>query len=258
MNNHNTSETFETQALTEHLRELRSCLIISFIAIAIGFALSYTVIRPIGSWFFAPLTAVLPEDTSIVFTSYQEGFFFYLKLALVCGILAASPVIFSQLWRFVAPGLYKHERRVLIPFSILSTICFVAGAAFGYFVVFPPAFKFLVGYNSEFLTSLPGVSEYFTLATRLLLAFGFIFEMPIMMVFLAKAGMIDAAFLNRNRKYAILIDFIIAAILTPTPDIVNQLMMAVPLMVLYEISVLLVYLFGKNGFKGFDGQGDAV
>lgn len=177
--------------------------------------------------------------------------FFYLKLALVCGILLASPVIFSQLWRFIAPGLYKHEKRVLVPFSVLSTVCFLGGAAFGYFVVFPPAFRFLVGYNNEFLTSLPAVSEYFSLALRLLLAFGAIFEMPILMVFLAKAGVVDVAFLNRNRKYAILINFIIAAILTPTPDVVNQMMMGVPLLVLYEISVIAVWLFGREKFLGF-------
>ncbi len=162
-----------------------------------------------------------------------------------------SPVIFSQLWRFIAPGLYKHEQRVLIPFSLLSTICFLGGAAFGYFVVFPPAFTFLVGYNNEFLTSLPAVSEYFSLALRLLLAFGAIFEMPIMMVFLAKAGIVDTAFLNRNRKYAILINFIIAAILTPTPDVVNQMMMGVPLLILYEISVVAVWMFGRKKFLGF-------
>jgi len=118
--------------------------------------------------------------------------------------------------------------------------------------VFPPAFKFLVGYNNEFLTSLPAISEYFSLATRLLLAFGVIFEMPLFMVFLAKVGVIDVAFLNKNRKYSILINFIIAAILTPTPDIVNQLMMGVPLMVLYEISVVAVWMFGRKGFSGFD------
>lgn len=166
--------------------------------------------------------------------------------------MLACPVIFSQLWRFVAPGLFSHEKRVVVPFSILSTFCFIGGAAFGYFVVFPPAFRFLVGYNNEFLTSMPAVSEYFSLATRLLLAFGAIFEMPIFMVFMAKVGLIDVGFLNRNRKYAILINFIIAAILTPTPDVVNQLMMGVPLMVLYEISVLAVWLFGRKSFSGFD------
>ncbi len=146
----------------------------------------------------------------------------------------------------------------MIPFSILSTVCFLGGAAFGYLVVFPPAFRFLVGYNNEFLTSLPAVSEYFSLALRLLLAFGAIFEMPILMVFLAKAGVVDVAFLNRNRKYAILINFIIAAILTPTPDIVNQMMMGVPLLILYEISVVSVWMFGKKKFLGFqeDQQGE--
>jgi len=163
----------------------------------------------------------------------------------------ACPVVFAQIWRFVAPGLFKHEKKILLPFSFLSSCCFIGGAAFGYFVVFPPAFRFLVGYNNEFLTSLPAVSEYFSLATRLLLAFGVIFEMPIFMVFLSKVGVVSVSFLNRNRKYAILINFVIAAILTPTPDIVNQMMMGIPLMILYEISVVAVWLFGRKGFGGF-------
>ncbi len=174
--------------------------------------------------------------------------FFYLKLALVCGFLLASPVIFSQIWRFVAPGLYRHERRLLFPFIIISTFCFISGAAFGYGVVFPPAFRFLVGYSNDLLTSLPSVSEYFSLALRLLLAFGVIFEMPILMIFLARLGVIDVAFLHRNRKYAILINFIIAAVLTPTPDVVNQMMMGIPLLVLYEVSVVAVWLFGRKKF----------
>jgi sec-independent protein translocase protein TatC len=173
-------------------------------------------------------------------------------------LLLASPVIFYQIWRFIAPGLYKHEKRVILPFTFLSTICFIGGAAFGYFVVFPPAFKFLVGYSNEFLTSMPAVSEYFSLALRLLIAFGVIFEMPILMVFLAKMGIVTVPFLNKNRKYAILINFIIAAILTPTPDIVNQMMMGIPLLILYEISVVAVYFFGKKTFLGFqeDHQGE--
>jgi sec-independent protein translocase protein TatC len=180
--------------------------------------------------------------------------FFYLKLAIVCGILLASPVIFSQIWRFIAPGLFKHEKKVLVPFSLLSSMCFIGGAAFGYFVVFPPAFEFLVGYNNDYLTSLPAVSEYFSLALRLLIAFGVIFEIPLLMVFLAKIGMVNVTFLNRNRKYAILINFIIAAILTPTPDVVNQLMMAGPLILLYEVSLVAVWIFGKRQFTGFDGE----
>ncbi|MBT8329615.1 MAG: twin-arginine translocase subunit TatC [Desulfofustis sp.] len=171
---------------------------------------------------------------------------------MVCGIILASPMIFYQIWRFIAPGLYRHERRVIPPFTLISTVFFISGTAFGYFIVFPPAFKFLVGYNNEFLTSMPAVSEYFSLALRLLIAFGIIFEMPVMMVFLAKAGLVSVSFLNRYRKYAILLNFIIAAVLTPTPDIVNQMMMGIPLLVLYEVSVLAVYLFGRKSFSGFD------
>jgi len=169
-------------------------------------------------------------------------------LALVCGVLLASPVIFWQIWRFVAPGLYQHEKKVVLPFTFLSSICFLGGIAFGYFIVFPPAFRFLVGYSTDFLSPMPAVTEYFSLALRLLIAFGVIFELPILMVFLAKIGIVDVAFLNKNRKYAILINFIIAAILTPTPDVVNQMLMGVPLLVLYEVSVLAVWLFGRKKF----------
>jgi sec-independent protein translocase protein TatC len=164
-------------------------------------------------------------------------------------VLIASPVIFWQIWKFVAPGLYKHEKRLLLPFSFLSALCFIGGAAFGYFVVFPPAFSFLLGYSADFLTPMPAVKEYFSLSLRLLIAFGVVFELPILMVFLAKLGIVDVPFLNKNRKYAILINFIIAAVLTPTPDIVNQMLMGVPLMVLYEISVVAVWIFGRKKLK---------
>jgi sec-independent protein translocase protein TatC len=170
-------------------------------------------------------------------------------LALVSGVLLGSPVIFWQIWKFVAPGLYKHEKRVLLPFSFLSSVCFLGGAAFGYFVVFPPAFRFLLGYSADFLSPMPAVNEYFSLSLRLLIAFGVIFELPILMVFLAKIGIVDVPFLNKNRKYAILVNFIIAAILTPTPDIVNQMLMGVPLLVLYEISVIAVWIFGRKKLK---------
>jgi sec-independent protein translocase protein TatC len=175
-------------------------------------------------------------------------------LALVCGVLLASPVIFYQFWKFVAPGLYAHENKVLLPFRVLSCICFLGGAAFGYFVVFPPAFRFLVGYTTDYLSPMPAVAEYFSLALRLLIAFGVVFELPIFMVLLAKMGVVDVGFLNRYRKYAILISFVIAAIVTPTPDIVNQMLMGVPLLVLYEISIGAVWLFGRKRLSGFEPE----
>ena len=152
-----------------------------------------------------------------------------------------------QIWRFVSPGLYQHEKRLLIPFTLISTLCFVGGAVFGYSIVFPPAFRFLIGYSNDFIEVMPAVEEYFSLALRLFLAFGLVFELPVLMVFLAKIGLVSKAFLIKNRKYALLIAFILAAILTPTPDVVNQLLMAGPLVVLYEISIIAVALFAKNG-----------
>ncbi len=140
---------------------------------------------------------------------------------------------------------------MLLPFSFVSTVCFLGGAAFGYFVVFPPAFRFLIGYSSQFLDPMPAVSEYFTLALQLLFAFGVVFELPVFMVFLAKIGIVNAPFLAKNRKYAFLLAFVIAAILTPTPDVVNQLFMAAPLIVLYEISILAVGFFARKPLTAF-------
>lgn len=168
-----------------------------------------------------------------------------------------------QIWRFISPGLYHHEKRLLIPFTLISTLCFVGGAVFGYSIVFPPAFRFLIGYSNDFLEVMPAVEEYFSLALRLFLAFGLVFELPVLMVFLAKIGLVSKPFLAKNRKYALLIAFIVAAILTPTPDVVNQLLMAGPLVVLYEISIIAVAVFAKNAVTIHDnaaageGQGEA-
>ncbi len=167
-------------------------------------------------------------------------------MAFTAALLLASPVIFWQIWSFIAPGLYRHEKKVVLPFTVVSVICFLGGAAFAYYVVFPPAFRFLVGYSHEYLATMPGVSEYFGLSLRLLIAFGLVFELPVFMVMLARLGVLDGPFLVRNRRYAILLAFIIAAMLTPTADAVNQLLMVGPLIVLYEISILMVNYFGRS------------
>lgn len=161
-------------------------------------------------------------------------------------MLLASPVLLLQAWRFVAPGLYHHEKKGLLVFAVISSFCFLGGGLFGYLVVFPPAFRFLIGYSNSYLFALPTVSEYFSLSLRLLLAFGVVFELPVFLVFLGKLGIIDVSFLRRNRKYAILIAFIIAAILTPTPDVVNQVLMGGPLVILYEIGIVAVRIFVRT------------
>jgi Twin arginine targeting (Tat) protein translocase TatC len=165
-------------------------------------------------------------------------------------VVFASPVIFLQIWRFISPGLYHHEKRVLIPFALISTLCFLAGAAFGYWVVFSPVFQFLLGYASDVLEPMPAVDEYFSLALRLFFAFGLIFELPVALVFLARIGVVNKQFLTRNRKYAVLIAFVVGAILTP-PDVVSQVLMAVPLILLYEVSILAVGFFARTTLPGF-------
>ena len=144
----------------------------------------------------------------------------------------------------------------MVPFTIISTLCFVLGAAFGYFVAFPPVFHFLLGYSSAFLEPLPAVDEYFSLALRLFLAFGLIFELPVFMVFLGKIGVVNKPFLVKHRKYAVLISFVVAAILTPTPDVVNQMLMAIPLILLYEISIVAVAVFAKKPLSFFPAKVD--
>ena len=233
-------------SLTEHLAELRTRLIRSIAAVAVGFCISYAFIEPIFAMLSRPLEKVLPPGTSLIFTSYPEAFFTYLKLALVCGIFIASPFILYEIWAFVAPGLYEHEKKWALPFVVFSSIFFVGGALFGYIVVFPAAFNFLAGYAGKDLKLLPSVSEYFSLTIKLLLGFGAAFELPIFMVFMALIGLIDARMLRKNRKYALLIIFILAAVLTPTPDVVNQCLLAAPLLILYEISIFLVALIGKR------------
>jgi sec-independent protein translocase protein TatC len=149
------------------------------------------------------------------------------------------------MWLFVAPGLYESERKYLIPIALLSAIFFVVGACFGYFVVFPYGFEFFVGYATDIVKPMPSLSEYFNFAVQMLIAFGVIFELPLVIFFLARLGVVTGKWLRQKQKYAVLVIFIVAAILTP-PDVVSQLLMAAPLLVLYEIGVWVAYLFGTK------------
>ena len=169
-----------------------------------------------------------------------------MKLALVAGAFVASPFIFYQLWKFVAPGLYKQERKIIIPVAIASAFCFVGGALFGYFIVFPFGFKFFVDYASDYITVMPTISAYFSLATTLLFAFGLIFELPVFIFFLTSLGLVSTKALRKFRRWAILLSFIVAAVLTPTPDAINQLLMAGPMVVLYEVGIWVSWFVDKS------------
>ncbi|MFW6147300.1 MAG: twin-arginine translocase subunit TatC [Thermodesulfobacteriota bacterium] len=228
----------EKQPFLEHLEELRSRLIVCSISVGAGFAISYVFSKHLFSFLILPLTRVLPPESKLIFTSLPEMFVTYIKVSLVAGIILAIPIIFYELWMFLAPALYQNEKRYLIPFVVFSSLLFVVGALFGYLVVFPYGFKFFIGFATEDIQALPSVKQYFSFATRLLLAFGLVFEMPIVAIFLSKLGLITPDTMKRYRKFAILSSFILAAILTP-PDVATQIMMALPMIILYELSILL-------------------
>jgi sec-independent protein translocase protein TatC len=230
---------------TAHLEELRTRLITCSIAIGAGFAVAYFFKEKLFQILTRPLMNVMQSGEKLIFTGLPEAFFAYLKVALLTGIILASPVILYQFWVFIAPGLYRKERKLLIPIVLLSTIFFTGGALFGYFIVFPFGFKFFLGFASDTIRPMPSMKEYLTLATKLLLAFGVVFELPIVLTFMARLGIVSVPFLKKNRKYALLIFFAGAAILTP-PDVITQLMMAFPLMLLYEISIIGAKIFGKK------------
>lgn len=231
--------------LTAHLAELRTRLIWSFAAIGVGFALCYAVSQYLVEFLTRPLVRVLPPGSSLVFTNLAEAFFAYLKIAFIGGVCLATPMVAYQLWKFIEPGLYEHEKRYVVPFVLTATVFFAGGVLFAYFVAFPVGFRFFMSYASETIRPLPSLKEYLSFAMKLLLAFGLVFEFPVVAVFLAGLGIVNARMLRTSRRYAILLIFIVAALFTP-PDVVSQLLMAVPLYILYELSILLVALLEKG------------
>jgi len=228
-----------------HLEELRQRLIVCAIAVGVGFAASYFFAEKLFILLVTPLKAVLPEGEKLIFTNLPEMFLTYLKVSLIAGVLIAAPVVFYELWMFVAPGLYQKEKKYLIPFVVSSTLLFVGGALFGYFIVFPFGFDFFIGFSNEYVKALPSVKQYFSFSIKLLFAFGLVFELPVVIFFLTKIGLVSVEGLRRKRKYALLLAFVMGAILTP-PDVVTQLMMAGPLILLYELGIGVAWVASKK------------
>jgi len=231
--------------LTGHLQELRKRLIFSFIAVGAGFFVCYAFADRVFDILAAPLLEVMPAGGSLIFTSVAEAFFTYMKVGFIAGFILASPFVLYQVWAFVAPGLYQKEKRYVVPFVAGGSLFFAMGVLFGYYVAIPVGFKFLLGYATDFIKPMPSMKEYLSFSIKFLLAFGLVFEFPVVLVLLARIGVIDAKTLARHRKYAILLIFVFAAVMTP-PDLVSQVLMALPLMGLYELSILLSKLFGKK------------
>ena len=231
--------------LMDHLGELRTRLVRCSIAVIVGFFACWAVVDPIFDVLVNPLLAVLPKGSHAIYTTLPEAFFTRMHIAFVAGVFLSSPMIFYQVWSFIAPGLYEEEKKYIIPIAVMSALFFICGGAFCYFVVFPYAFSFFVSFATEEIVAMPKVSDYLSFVLKLILAFGIIFEMPLFAFFLARMGVVTAAMMRKVRRYAILSIFIVAAILTP-PDVVSQLLMACPMLILYEISIWVAAAFGRK------------
>jgi sec-independent protein translocase protein TatC len=244
--------------LTAHLEELRRRLIRSLIAVAIAFVACYQFVEPLMNWLLAPIKTLEGKDVQIIGTGLAEAFFTKLKVAFFGGIFVASPVVFYQIWKFVAPGLYDHEKRYMKPFVFFGTLFFVSGAYFCYRFVFPTAFGFFIGeYASVSIAPFLKISEYLSFASRMLLAFGVVFELPVFTFFFARIGIVSHKMMISTWRYAVVGIFIVAAVLTPGPDVASQLLMATPLLVLYVASIGVAYVFGRTSPASSGGDAAA-
>lgn len=233
-------------SFTEHLDDLRWCLIKSVGAIVLAALLCYFFADAIFDLMVAPLRKQLTPGQSLIGTSVTEAFFTEIKVALAAGLVLACPVVFYQLWRFIAPGLLRSEKKLVLPFVFCATLFFLAGVFFCYRVVLPVAFRyFLEQYGAIGVTPAIRIGDYFTFFFRMILAFGLTFELPVFTFFLVRLGIWNYRFMLRTFRYAVVVIFVVAAILTPTPDVINQTLLAGPMLLLYVISIGVAYLWRR-------------
>ena len=230
----------------DHLDELRKRLIASLSALVVGVLVCFGFIPFIFEFIMEPLTDVLPEGGTLIFTEPGEAFFLYIKMAALAGLLLATPFIISQVWLFVAPGLYVHEKKFAVPFVGLASVFFIGGALFSHYVLFQLAWNFFASFDTAFLTFAPRIQPAFTLYVRLALACAAVFQLPTIVFFLARVGVVTPGLLIRNTKYAILGIFIFAAVLTPTGDPVVLTVMAAPMIALYGLSIVIAWAVGRR------------
>jgi sec-independent protein translocase protein TatC len=236
----------EQATLISHLVELKTRLIRSLMAIAAGSLVGLIFCREIFDALKKPMMATLPEGSFFVSSAPFESYAIYLKVALLTGTFMATPYLFFQFWNFLSPGLKAREKKLLVPFALLSSLLFIGGAFFGYFVVFPTGFYYINAVlDGTGIRLLPNMGSYFSVATMLLLTFGLSFELPLIIFLLGKIGLIDYAFIKNNRRYVIVILFIAAAVLTPGPDILSQCLLALPLWMLFELGGLSLRFMKK-------------
>jgi sec-independent protein translocase protein TatC len=229
----------------EHLEELRKRLIVVAISLAVAFGLCWRFAEQIFLFLQAPLIEFLPRGDKLVYTRLTEPFFLYMKVAFYTGIFVASPVILLQLWLFIAPGLYTRERRYAVPFIVFATLFFIGGGYFGYRFILPATCSFFIETGKQFQQMIKA-DDFFSFASTIILASGLVFETPILIFFLARLGIVTPAFLMQKFKWAVVLSFVIAAIVTPTPDVVTQTALALPMIVLYLLGVAVSWMFAKK------------
>jgi len=235
--------------LKPHIAELRKRLAYSLASLIVAFFIAFYFYEPILEWMTLPLKAVLPDDSYMIATGVPEVFFTAVKVSLFTGFLLALPFILYQFWLFIAPGLYEHEKKYIWPFVFFASGMFFMGAAFAYYVVVPYGFAFLVNFAEQVVTVAPKINEYVGFFTKIMIGFGIAFELPVLTFFLALLGLVDDHTLKSFFKYAVILIFVLAALLTP-PDVVTQLLMAIPLIILYGVSILIAKIV--NPYKPFD------
>jgi sec-independent protein translocase protein TatC len=230
----------------DHLEELRKRIVRSLLAVLVGFLIAFAFIDRIFAFIMRPLQQVLPDGGKLVYTEPAEAFMLYMKVAALVGLIIAIPVVLYQVWMFVAPGLYANEKRLALPFVFFATTFFVAGAAFSHYVVFPFAWKFFAQFTTDYMSFMPRIQPTFSMYVRLMLAMGAVFQLPTVVLFLARIGVVTPGFLVKNIKYAILVIFVIAAVITPSADPVSQTVVAAPMIVLYALSIAIAWLFRRR------------
>src|SRR5664280_1044396 len=238
-------EELSRMTILEHLEELRKRIMWSIAAVIGGFLLCWYWAEPLFAWMAVPITQFLPAGEKLAFTGLVDPFMLYMKVALLAGVFVASPVILWQFWLFVSPALYRHERSIVVPFVVLTTVFFLSGGYFGYKIAFPMVVKFLLSVGQGFRQVIT-INEYFSMASKVILGLGLVFELPVLIMVLARFGIVTAKFLLKYFRFAVLIIFIVAAIITPTPDIPTQCVFALPMIGLYLLGVLVAWIFGKN------------
>ncbi|MBI4116075.1 MAG: twin-arginine translocase subunit TatC [Candidatus Omnitrophica bacterium] len=231
----------------DHLEELRKGLIVCLVTIGVFSVVAYFFSKTLLDFLIQPLNEY--TGTELYFHAPYEAFVIRIKIALLAGLVGASPVIFTQIWLFMAPGLHQREKRILFPLIFISCLLFLGGAAFAFWVIIPFGLKFLLGFETESLRPLLGVSPYFSFLLAMIIACGVVFDLPVVVLGLALLGIVNAQKLRSSRKVLVVTSLILAAVLTPTPDPLNQLLVALPLILLYEICIWIAVWFEKRKKK---------